>query len=418
MTTTAPDDSGVADDRPLDRLGRPLRDLRISVTDRCNFRCSYCMPREVFGPDYTFLPRSEILTFEEITRVARIAASLGVQKFRLTGGEPLLRSGLPGLIRMLTEIPHVDIALTTNGSLLAAQAPALAAAGLRRITVSLDSLDDEIFRAMNDADFGVSTVLEGIAAASAAGLPVKVNAVVRRGLNEHTVVDLARWARDHGHIVRFIEYMDVGHSNGWRLDDVVPGEEIVRLISAEMPLEPADPNYRGEVAQRWHYAGAAEGQGAARSASSLPSPSPSAATARAPASPPTATSTPASSPPPAPTSASNCAPAPPTTTLHTPSRRSGSPAKTATPNYARQNTIPSRRSRCPTSAANPLCHSERSEESCNNGRRSRRRQRGASRGQTHAADDVRQRTRRNGRTGDRGQPGTCTGTRAASTASS
>jgi len=248
------------DNRPADRLGRPLRDLRISVTDRCNFRCSYCMPREVFGPDHAFLPRSEILTFEEITRVARIAATLGVKKLRLTGGEPLLRSGLPDLIRMLNDIPGVDIALTTNGSLLAAQAPALVDAGLRRITVSLDSLDDAIFRAMNDAGFGVSSVIEGIATASAVGLPVKVNAVVRRGLNEHTVVDLARWAREHGHIVRFIEYMDVGHSNGWRLDDAVPGEEIVRRISAEMSLATADPNYRGEVAQRWRYADGPSGE--------------------------------------------------------------------------------------------------------------------------------------------------------------
>lgn len=231
-----------------------MRDLRISVTDRCNFRCRYCMPREVFGADWEFLPRDEILSFEEIARLAGIFAGLGVQKLRLTGGEPLLRSGLPELIRMLRAIEDVDLAVTTNGSLLAAQAQALAEAGLRRITVSLDSLDDGVFRSMNDAGFGVDRVLEGIAAASAAGLPVKINCVVKRAINEHTVVELARWAREGGHIVRFIEYMDVGHTNGWRLDDVVPGEEIVRRIGQAMPLEPADANYRGEVAQRWRYA--------------------------------------------------------------------------------------------------------------------------------------------------------------------
>ncbi|MBI5288386.1 MAG: GTP 3',8-cyclase MoaA [Chloroflexi bacterium] len=241
--------------QPHDRLGRPLRDLRISVTDRCNFRCRYCMPREVFGSDWEFLPRDEILSFEEIARLSRIFAAQGVRKLRLTGGEPLLRSGLPALVRMLRAIDGVDIALTTNGSLLTAQASALASAGLRRITVSLDSLDDTVFRSMNDAGFGVDRVLEGIAACSAAGLPVKINCVVKRGVNEHTVVELARWARERGHILRFIEYMDVGHSNGWRLDDVVPGAEIVHRISTEMPLEPVDPNYRGEVARRWRYSG-------------------------------------------------------------------------------------------------------------------------------------------------------------------
>jgi cyclic pyranopterin phosphate synthase len=230
-----------------------MRDLRISVTDRCNFRCRYCMPREVYGSDWAFLPRDEILSFEEIARLARIFAEQGVRKLRLTGGEPLLRTGLAELVRMLRAIDGVDLALTTNGSLLAAQARDLAAAGLRRITVSLDSLDDGVFRSMNDAGFGVDRVLEGIAAAEAAGLPVKINCVVKRGVNEHTVVDLARWARDHGYIVRFIEYMDVGHTNGWRLDDVVPGAEVVRRIAAEMPLAPADPNYRGEVARRWRY---------------------------------------------------------------------------------------------------------------------------------------------------------------------
>ncbi len=238
----------------IDRSGRPLRDLRISVTDRCNFRCRYCMPREVFGADFAFLPRAEILTFEEITRLACIFAAHGVRKFRLTGGEPLLRNDLPSLVRMLSQIADVDIALTTNGSLLAQQARDLKAAGLQRITVSLDSLDDGVFREMNDADFDVARVLEGIDAAAAAGLaPVKINAVIRRGVNDHTAVDLARHFKRSGHIVRFIEYMDVGATNGWRLDDVVPGDELVRMIGAEMPLMPAEAQYRGEVAQRWRY---------------------------------------------------------------------------------------------------------------------------------------------------------------------
>jgi cyclic pyranopterin phosphate synthase len=240
---------------PIDRLGRPLRDLRISVTDRCNFRCRYCMPREVFGEDFTFLPRGEILTFEEITRLARVFASLGVRKLRLTGGEPLLRNGLPALVEMLAGIDGIDIALTTNGSLLAQQARALRHAGLRRVTVSLDSLDEDVFRHMNDADFPVARVLEGIDAAAQAGLaPVKINAVIRRNVNDHTAVGLARHFKGSGHIVRFIEYMDVGSTNGWRLDDVVPGAEIVKMIGAEMPLEPVGANYEGEVAQRWRYA--------------------------------------------------------------------------------------------------------------------------------------------------------------------
>ena len=230
-----------------------MRDLRISVTDRCNFRCRYCMPREVYGADWQFLDRSDILSFEEITRIARIVGGQGVRKLRLTGGEPLLRNGLADLIRMLSSIDGVDIALTTNASLLAAQASALVQAGLKRITVSLDSLDDATFRSMNDAGFGVERVMEGIAAATAAGLPVKINAVVKRGVNDDGIVNLARWARAHNHIVRFIEYMDVGHTNGWRLDDVVPGEEIVRRINAEMPLVAADANYAGEVARRWRY---------------------------------------------------------------------------------------------------------------------------------------------------------------------
>ncbi len=244
-----------------DRFARPLRDLRISVTDRCNFRCRYCMPREVFGADWQFLRRDQILSFEEIARLARIFASLGVRKLRLTGGEPLLRSHLPSLVDMLSQIPDVDIALTTNGSLLADQAQALADAGLRRVTVSLDSLDDGVFRAMNDADFPVARVLEGIDAAARAGLnPVKINAVVRRGVNDHTVVDLARHFRREGHPVRFIEYMDVGHSNGWRLDDVVPGDEIIARINAEMPLEAVESEYRGEVAKRWRYVGDQDGE--------------------------------------------------------------------------------------------------------------------------------------------------------------
>ena len=243
-----------ADGSLTDRLGRPLHDLRISVTDRCNFRCSYCMPKEVFGPGFAFLPRDEILSFEEIERVARIAASLGVRKFRLTGGEPLLRAELPKLIEMLSAIPDTEIALTTNATLLASQAESLVAAGLDRVTVSLDSIDDAVFREMNDMDFPVAMVLEGIAAAARAGLgPVKINAVVRKGVNDHTLVDLARHFRGSGHIVRFIEFMDVGSTNGWRLDEVVPASNLAALIDAEFPLEPVDPNYEGEVAQRYRY---------------------------------------------------------------------------------------------------------------------------------------------------------------------
>ncbi len=239
----------------LDRLGRPLRDLRISVTDRCNFRCTYCMPREVFGADFQFLPRAELLTFEEIARLARLFIDQGVEKIRLTGGEPLLRRDLERLIAALAPMPGLgDLTLTTNGSLLARKAGALADAGLRRITVSLDSLDDEVFGRLNDVDFPVSVVLDGIAAAERAGLaPVKINMVVRRGVNESSVLPMARHFRESGHILRFIEYMDVGHSNGWVLDDVVPAAEIVGMIDAEMPLEPVDPNYQGEVADRWRY---------------------------------------------------------------------------------------------------------------------------------------------------------------------
>ena len=241
-----------AGDGFVDTLGRSLRDLRISVTDRCNFRCVYCMPRDVFDENYTFLPQSSLLSFEEITTLARVFVGLGVEKIRLTGGEPLVRRDLERLIKMLAVL-DVDLTLTTNGSLLAKKARALKDAGLKRITVSLDSLDDATFKAMNDADFPVAKVLEGIDAASAAGLPVKVNMVVKRGLNDHHVIDMARHFRASGHIVRFIEYMDVGSTNGWRMDDVIPSAELVRRISAEFPLEQVDPDYRGEVAERWRY---------------------------------------------------------------------------------------------------------------------------------------------------------------------
>jgi cyclic pyranopterin phosphate synthase len=242
-----------------DLLGRPVRDLRISVTDRCNFRCVYCMPKEVYGHEFRFLERRELLTFEEITRAARIFASLGVEKIRLTGGEPLLRRDLERLVEMLAEIPGLDLTLTTNGSLLTRKAQALADAGLGRITVSLDSLDDDVFRSMNDVDFPVERVLAGIDAAAAAGLePVKVNVVVKRGVNEEGVVDMARYFRGSGQILRFIEYMDVGSTNGWRLDDVVPAAEIVAAVDAEFPLEPVEPAYPGEVANRYRYQ---DGQG-------------------------------------------------------------------------------------------------------------------------------------------------------------
>ena len=238
----------------LDTLRRPLRDLRISVTDRCNFRCVYCMPKEVFGRDYPFLPRAELLTFEEIERLARVFAAHGVQKVRLTGGEPLLRRDLEVLVGMLARIPGLDLTLTTNGALLPRKAQALADAGLGRITVSLDSLDDATFRRMNDVDFPVDRVLAGIEAAQAAGLdPVKVNVVVKRGLNEDDVLPLVRAFRGTGVILRFIEFMDVGATNGWRLEDVVPAAEIVAAIDAEFPLEPLEPSYRGEVARRYRY---------------------------------------------------------------------------------------------------------------------------------------------------------------------
>ena len=237
-----------------DTLNRPLRDLRISVTDRCNFRCTYCMPKEIFGSDYQFLERSQILTFEEIARLARIFVEHGVRKIRLTGGEPLVRRDLHQLVAMLAPIPDLDLTLTTNGSLLARQAQALKDAGLKRVTVSLDSLDDAVFKAMNDVDFPVQKVLDGMDAAARVGLlPIKVNMVVKRGLNESSILPMARLFREKGYILRFIEYMDVGHTNGWRMDDVVPAAEIVKMIDAELPLEPLNPNYPGEVAERWRY---------------------------------------------------------------------------------------------------------------------------------------------------------------------
>jgi len=242
----------------VDRRGRPLRDLRISVTDRCNFRCRYCMPRDVFGESFRFLPHAQILTYEEVTRLAAIFLQLGVRKLRLTGGEPLLRRDLPRLVEMLAALPQEDLALTTNASLLARDAAALAAAGLRRVTVSLDSLDEEVFRRMNDVDFAVGDVLAGIAAAEAAGLPVKINTVVQRGVNDHTVVELVKHFRGRDVVVRFIEYMDVGTTNGWRLTEVVPGEEILRRIGAEVELTPLPANYPGEVASRWALPGGGE----------------------------------------------------------------------------------------------------------------------------------------------------------------
>jgi cyclic pyranopterin phosphate synthase len=237
-----------------DTRGRPMRDLRISVTDRCNFRCTYCMPREVFDASYRFLPHEAILSFEEIARLARVFVGLGVQKIRLTGGEPLVRRHLHRLVEMLAGL-GVELTLTTNGSLLAKQVDELKKAGLDRVTVSLDSLDDATFRAMNDADFPVAKVIEGIDAAAAAGLgPVKINMVVKRGVNDAGILQMAgRW-RGTGHIMRFIEYMDVGSTNGWRMDDVVPSAEVVQRISERWPLEAVDPNYPGEVAERWRYA--------------------------------------------------------------------------------------------------------------------------------------------------------------------
>jgi len=237
----------------LDRLGRPLETLRISITDRCNFRCVYCMPKEVFGRDYQFLERSALLSLEEIARVAHVFAQLGVRRIRITGGEPLVRRNVEHLVALLKENDGLELALTTNGALLPQKAQALADAGLDRVTVSLDSVDDATFRALNDVDFPVQRVLDGIDAAAAAGLPVKVNAVVKRGVNDDGIPALAERFRGTGHTLRFIEYMDVGHTNGWRLDDVVPAAEIVERIAARWPLEPAAAARPDETARRWRY---------------------------------------------------------------------------------------------------------------------------------------------------------------------
>lgn len=247
-------------DMPKDRLDRGLRDLRISVTDRCNFRCRYCMPVEVFGAGYAFMPREELLTFEEIVSLVRVMVPLGIQKIRLTGGEPLLRRGLDDLVAMLAAVEGVkDIAITTNGVLLAHHAEALALAGLNRVTVSLDALDAEIFARMNGVGAKVERVLAGISSARAFGLPVKVNTVIQRGVNEGEILPLARWAKSAGVDLRYIEYMDVGETNGWKLDEVVSGDEILEVLSSEFELVPRHAAYRGEVAMHWsHTDGAGE----------------------------------------------------------------------------------------------------------------------------------------------------------------
>jgi GTP 3',8-cyclase len=243
-----------------DSLGRPLRDLRISVTDRCNFRCSYCMPKEVFDKSHPYLPHSALLTFEEITRIARQFVAHGVHKIRLTGGEPLLRKDIEGLVEQLAVLRTVDgepldLTLTTNGSLLARKAKALKAAGLQRVTVSLDGLDDAVFRRMNDVDFPVAEVLKGIAAAHEAGLgPIKINMVVKRGTNEHEILPMARHFKGTDIVLRFIEYMDVGATNGWRMDEVLPSAEVVKMIDAQLPLVQLEPSAPGETAERWGYA--------------------------------------------------------------------------------------------------------------------------------------------------------------------
>ncbi len=239
----------------VDSLGRRLRDLRVSIIDRCNFRCTYCMPKTVFGRDYPFLARADLLSFEEIARIARIFAGLGVNKLRLTGGEPLLRRHLENLVAQLATIPGVELTLTSNGSLLPQLATSLAAAGLKRVTISLDALDDAVFRHMNDVNFPVAEVLRGIEAAASAGLaPLKINMVVKRGTNDDQILPLAEHFRGSGHILRFIEYMDVGSTNGWRMDEVLPSSEVIARIAARFPLEPIDANYPGEVAERWRYA--------------------------------------------------------------------------------------------------------------------------------------------------------------------
>ncbi|HRN51683.1 MAG TPA: GTP 3',8-cyclase MoaA [Anaerolineales bacterium] len=240
----------------VDTFARPLHDLRISLTDRCNFRCTYCMPKEVFGKEHAFLPQEQLLSFDEIETLTRAFVALGVRKVRLTGGEPLMRKGLEDLIACLVAVPGIeDIALTSNGSFPVERVHSLKAAGLSRMTVSLDALDDATFKAMNDVDFPVARVLEWIEASATAGLaPIKVNMVVKRGVNEHAILPMARYFREHGHILRLIEYMDVGHSNGWRMDDVLTAKQMVAMIHAELPLEPLQANYRGEVAERYRYA--------------------------------------------------------------------------------------------------------------------------------------------------------------------
>ena len=240
--------------RITDLQGRPLRDLRISITDRCNFRCIYCMPKQIFGEDYPFLKREELLTFEEIDRLARIFVPFGVEKIRLTGGEPLMRREVENLVELLAQIPGIDLTMTTNGSLLPQKAGALRNAGLKRISVSLDSLDNDIFAVMNGADYTVDRVLEGIEAAHAVGfMPIKINMVVKRGLNDESILPMASYFRNSGHILRFIEYMDVGGTNGWRFDEVVPASEIIAIVDRKYPLEAIEPNYHGEVARRYRY---------------------------------------------------------------------------------------------------------------------------------------------------------------------
>jgi cyclic pyranopterin phosphate synthase len=258
-TPALPAEPIVANGLLSDQLGRPLHDLRISVTDRCNFRCTYCMPKEVFGRDYTFLPHDALLSFEEIVRLARVFVAHGVRKLRLTGGEPLLRKNIETLIAMLAELrtsdgEPLDITLTTNGSLLARKAQALKDAGLKRVTVSLDALDDAVFQSMNDVGFPVADVLAGIAAAQRVGLgPIKVNMVVKRGTNDHEIVPLAEHFRGRDVVLRFIEYMDVGTSNGWRMDDVLPSSEVLARLQSVRALDPLDPSATGETAQRWRW---------------------------------------------------------------------------------------------------------------------------------------------------------------------
>ena len=242
-------------DEPLDKLARPLRDLRVSVTDRCNFRCPYCMPAEIYGERYEFLPRNDLLTFEEIARVALLSTQLGVKKVRLTGGEPLVRQDVVELVSMIANLDGIeDFAMTTNAYLLSGMAESLKKAGLQRITVSLDSIDDEVFRKMNGRGFGTAKVIDGIAAAKEAGLdPIKINAVVQKGINDNTLVELAGWCRDNGYTPRFIEYMDVGTLNDWKLDEVLPAADIVGIIGKEFPIKPIESSYRGEVAKRYSY---------------------------------------------------------------------------------------------------------------------------------------------------------------------